>query len=178
MPNHCIACRDLCVLRQATRASVLISGVSITIATNNCPEHENICHNNNRGTLSAGYSGPAVLDLSHHVVRALEGSPPSHPRLSINWSGDSQGVWEGRLSLATSMASRVVNIVREYIPASLAVALCAEAGISDVANCGDLRKSQKRTLIDLLTRFALPYTGHAGCALPLPAVPRLAPYHN
>lgn len=114
-------------------------------------------------TVHAGYSGPAVLDLSHVVVRALESSPPSHPRLNINWTGDSQEEWMARLSHPSSLGSKVVHVVREHLPVRLAVALCSEAGISEVANCGDLRKSQKQTLLDLLNRFSLPYTSHAGC---------------
>ena len=34
-----------------------------------------------------GYSGPSVLDLSHHAILALEGGAPK-PRVVVDWTGE------------------------------------------------------------------------------------------
>lgn len=39
-----------------------------------------------------GYSGPAVLDLSHHAVMALERKQDKRPPLRVNWTGQAGGL--------------------------------------------------------------------------------------
>eukprot|EP00959_Pyramimonas_sp_CCMP1952_P315057 6594479-Pyramimonas_sp.AAC.1 len=64
--------------------------------------------------VSQGYSGPSVLDLSHHAVMALERQTKERPRLLVDikdikdikerprllvdWSGEGREVWEQRLN--------------------------------------------------------------------------------
>lgn len=36
-----------------------------------------------------GYSGPSVLDLSHHAVMALERKAEQRPPIRVNWTGES-----------------------------------------------------------------------------------------
>lgn len=43
-----------------------------------------------------GYSVPSVLDLSHHVVKALERGEAS-PGVRANWTGEGRNEWEERL---------------------------------------------------------------------------------
>jgi predicted flavoprotein YhiN len=74
-----------------------------------------------------GYSGPAVLDLSHLAVRAAErGEAP--PQLRVQWTGAGAEEWEARLQ--EGGAQLVPSLLRrEGVPQRLAEALCGEAGV-------------------------------------------------
>ncbi len=72
-------------------------------------------------------SGPAILDLSHHVVKALERQQPA-PQIRAQWTGDAAAEWEARL--LEGGAALVPNMLRrEGLPQRLAEALCLEAGV-------------------------------------------------
>ena len=107
-----------------------------------------------------GFSGPSVLDLSHHAVRALEGGG-ARPLLLVNWTADSAADWDARLSCKSAAAKPVVSVLRAHLPARLAHALCAEADLL-TSNCSEIRKPARVALLDSLTRFKLPYDGHQG----------------
>ena len=52
-----------------------------------------------------GFSGPSVLDLSHHLVTAMEqgGSPPP---LVASWTGDDEDAWMRRFGESASAQAR------------------------------------------------------------------------
>jgi predicted flavoprotein YhiN len=106
-----------------------------------------------------------VLDLSHHVVRALHVSKAARPKLIINWTDENRDAWEERLSSPSSASHRVHSVVKRHVPARLAAALCLEANVGSALNCANLARSQKHALLEALTRFALPYSGHQGYAV-------------
>ena len=72
-------------------------------------------------------SGPSILDLSHHVVKALERQQPA-PQIRVQWTGDTAAEWEARL--LEGGPAQVPNMLRrEGLPQRLAEALCLEAGV-------------------------------------------------
>lgn len=74
-----------------------------------------------------GFSGPAVLDLSHLSVRALDRQQPP-PQILVQWTGKGAAEWEATLLEGGSLL--VVNLLRkEGVPQRLAEALCGEAGV-------------------------------------------------
>ena len=74
-----------------------------------------------------GYSGPAVLDLSHHAVRALERQQPA-PRIQVQWTPHGAADWEGKMLEGGALL--VPSLLRrEGLPQRLAEALCGEAGV-------------------------------------------------
>ncbi|HET9795636.1 MAG TPA: aminoacetone oxidase family FAD-binding enzyme [Thermoanaerobaculia bacterium] len=105
----------------------------------------------------AGYSGPAVLDLSHHVVR----DPETH--LRVAWSSLSVPEWEERLLRARGAAA-VDGVVAREVPARLARTLTAEAGVEAGETVARLRREPRLRLIEALTRYRLPVSGHEGFA--------------
>lgn len=113
--------------------------------------------------MNAGYSGPSILDLSHYAVRALETKQAERPQLRINWSREDRDTWAMRLSSREAAAKKVVAVLRQHLPARLAAALCTEVNLPDTANCADITKAQRNSLLNALTGFLLPYTGHQGC---------------
>lgn len=74
-----------------------------------------------------GYSGPAVLDLSHHAVKAQERGDAA-PTVRIQWTGLDAAAWEARL-FEGGAALVPSALRREGVPQRLAEALCAEAGV-------------------------------------------------
>ena len=94
-----------------------------------------------------GFSGPAVLDLSHNVVRSLvrtkgcsKGEDVEQsdadmievavPSLVVSWSGRVQDEWQERLAAPPGKAL-VATRLREGLPQRLADALLAEAGVDN-----------------------------------------------
>jgi predicted flavoprotein YhiN len=124
-------------------------------------------HAHHSATLSdqsqlSGYSGPAILDLSHYAVRALERRDSQMPAIAINWTGDDQDTWQERLSTRAAQARRVPHVLREHLPQRLAAAIGSELHVSE-KNCADLTKKERALLIEALVAYKLPYNGHQGC---------------
>ncbi|HEY6061339.1 MAG TPA: aminoacetone oxidase family FAD-binding enzyme [Gemmatimonadales bacterium] len=104
-----------------------------------------------------GYSGPAVLDVSHVLVRSSGGA-----RLIAQWTAlDAEG-WER--ALRGDGARGVVGVVRGEMPARLADLLVHQAGIDPETKLSQLRRADRVRLVEGLTRCELPWTGHGGYA--------------
>lgn len=104
-----------------------------------------------------GYSGPAVLDVSHVLVRSGGGA-----RLIAQWAAlDAEG-WE--LALRGDGAGRVAGVVRGELPARLADMLIRRAGVDPETKVSQLRRADRVRLVEELARCELPWTGHGGYA--------------
>jgi len=113
-----------------------------------------------------GFSGPAVLDVSHNYVMAMERGSPV-PRMVVAWLRDiSREEWERLLmggSSSSSGASLVSSILRHAgLPSRFADALCVEAKIPGTRKLSELRRDERLALLDVLSGFALRVTGHEG----------------
>jgi predicted Rossmann fold flavoprotein len=122
-----------------------------------------------------GYSGPAVLDVSHLAVRSAERSvrrelpreaahakpadAPPRQRVLVQWTELDREAWQE--ALAPRRAS-VFGVVRAQMPARLAERLLSEAGVPEHRSLAELRSDERRRLLDALTQFDLPWTGHEG----------------
>jgi len=105
-----------------------------------------------------GYSGPAVLDLSHVAVRSrLAGG--ERASLRVQWGDYDQGRWQQTIANATGA---VVNVVASRMPARLAEALLTSAGIPLERTVSELRRSERLALLEHLTAYPLPWTGDEG----------------
>ncbi len=105
-----------------------------------------------------GYSGPAVLDVSHVLVRSAGG----RARLFARWTAlDAEG-WD-RL-LRGEGARQVATPLRRELPARLADALLALAGVAPDLRLSQLTRAARLRLVERLTRCALPWSGHGGYA--------------
>lgn len=116
-----------------------------------------------------GFSGPSVLDLSHHAVRWLNSSnsspistsPNSGPCLIVNWTNETSEVWNERL-LAGPGVALVSNTLRKHgIRERLADALCQETGLVD-RKMSQVKGAERVALVSLLTRYPLKITGSEG----------------
>jgi predicted Rossmann fold flavoprotein len=103
-----------------------------------------------------GYSGPAVLDVSHVAVRHPEA------RLSVRWTELDERSWEGELKPAGSRG--VTAALRARLPERLAAALLGAAGVDANRRLDQLTREERRRLIETLVRGPLPWNGHEGYA--------------
>lgn len=102
-----------------------------------------------------GYSGPSVLDVSHVAVRGA----PATATLRVTWTDRTPAEWERDI---TGAPGRVASVVARHLPARLAEALCADAGLPPDRRAAELRRAERLALIERLTSYALPWTGHEG----------------
>ncbi len=104
-----------------------------------------------------GWSGPAVLDVSHCAVRArIEGR---EARLLVSWDDREATVWEETLR---SAPGSVGGALRGILPDRLANLLLEEAGVDPKTGIAQLRRESRRLLVELLTRYPLPWQGDEG----------------
>jgi predicted Rossmann fold flavoprotein len=104
-----------------------------------------------------GYSGPAVLDVSHVAVRSrMAGERAS---LRVRWTDLSAPQW---MQILSDASGRVAGAVSRHLPARLAEQLITEAGMPADRRAGDLRREERAALIELLTSYELPWTGDEG----------------
>ncbi len=105
-----------------------------------------------------GYSGPAVLDISHVAVRSrLAGG--ERASLRVQWGDHDQDRWQDILANASGP---IVNVVARHVPERLAEAMLMRAGIPVGRTGSELRRSERAALVEHLTAYALPWTGDEG----------------
>jgi predicted Rossmann fold flavoprotein len=105
-----------------------------------------------------GYSGPAVLDVSHVAVRSRGTTSPA--RIVVHWTLLGEAAWESALRQGGTRT--VQTVLSERLPDRLARALPAIAGIEPGRALSHLRRQDRRRLIDTLVRGQLPWTGDEG----------------
>jgi hypothetical protein len=106
-----------------------------------------------------GYSGPAVLDISHVAVRSRQNGGPRQA-ISVQWTADDAEAWDQRLQRRNSQT--VLTSLRDAIPARLAGWLLADAGVAPERQLAQLPREERRAIVDRLTRYDLPWTGDEG----------------
>ena len=105
-----------------------------------------------------GYSGPAVLDLSHLAVRSrLAGGPPQP--FFVQWTELDAAAWDRLLRESPGTAA---GLLRRHLPDRLADALLADSGVDGARSLAQLRREERRRLVAALTHHPLPWTGDEG----------------
>ena len=107
-----------------------------------------------------GYSGPSVLDVSHVVVRSADEGGEEPARMTVCWTPLDEAGWEA--VLRPSGTRTVGGAVRSEMPDRLASALIARAGVDPARLLAELKRSERRALVDILVRGDLPWTGNEG----------------
>lgn len=108
-----------------------------------------------------GYSGPAILNVSHLAVRhRLEGGDPADRPILVRWTDHDDAAWERTLIEETT--GTVASLLRRRLPSRLADALIEEAGVPMDRSLAELRRQERARLVDALTRYPLPWTGDEG----------------
>jgi predicted Rossmann fold flavoprotein len=107
-----------------------------------------------------GYSGPAVLDVSHIAVRSIGDASPA--RLRVQWTGRDATAWDA--ALRSGGARTVAGVLRADLPDRLALALARLAGVDPARPLAKLPREERLRLIETLVAGELPWTGHEGYA--------------
>ena len=106
-----------------------------------------------------GYSGPAVLDVSHVAVRSrAEGGAPA--RITVQWTTLRDSDWEEILRARGTRTVRAA--VGAHLPQRLAEALITAAGIDPDHTLAHLERADRLRMIEALVRGPLPWTGDEG----------------
>jgi hypothetical protein len=105
-----------------------------------------------------GYSGPAVLDISHLAVLSRRAGGPPQP-IHVRWTEHDAEGWDRLLREADMTAAAVL---RRHLPARLADALLEDAGVDGATHTSQLTRDARRCLVRALTRHPLPWTGDEG----------------
>lgn len=105
-----------------------------------------------------GYSGPAVLDISHIAVRSLDGGATADIR--VRWTPLGRREWDE--AFRATGTRTVLSVLRTHVPERLAASLVRRAGIDQAQTLASFRREDRLRLIDHLTNGVLPWTGHEG----------------
>jgi predicted Rossmann fold flavoprotein len=105
-----------------------------------------------------GYSGPAVLDLSHLAVRSRLAGGPQQP-IRVQWTDLDAEDWD---RLLREGSGTVTGLLRRHLPDRLSEALLADAGVDGSGNLSRLRREERRRLVEALADHPLPWTGDEG----------------
>jgi hypothetical protein len=100
-----------------------------------------------------GFSGPAILDASHWVVR--DGA-----RIEVAWNGLDRTEWQERF--AGGGRREVLSVVAELLPRRLAQTLVARVpGVAELP-LAHFDRRRRELLLDALCDFELPVGGNEG----------------
>jgi predicted Rossmann fold flavoprotein len=106
-----------------------------------------------------GYSGPAVLDVSHVAVRSrIEGGAPA--RISVQWTTLNAGDWE--TALRPRGTRTVLAALAAELPHRLAETLSAASAVDPGRVLAQLNRAERQRLIGTLVSGPLPWTGDQG----------------
>ncbi len=105
-----------------------------------------------------GYSGPALLDVSHVAVRArLAGEPRAV--LTVAWTDADARHWQQLLQPAPGL---VATVLRRRLPDRLAERLMKEADVALDTPLSRLDRGARSRLLEALTAFRLPWSSDEG----------------
>jgi len=104
-----------------------------------------------------GYSGPAVLNLSHLCVLARRDG--ARQPVLARWTDWDEVAWERRLREGEGT---LLSALRALLPVRLAEALLEDAGVAGETQLAQLRREERKSVVLALTRTELPWTGDEG----------------
>jgi predicted Rossmann fold flavoprotein len=107
-----------------------------------------------------GYSGPAVLDVSHVAVRSRAESSAPAARLTVQWTERTAAEWEEALRPQGSRA--VAGVLRAVLPDRLVAVLLTLAKVDATRSLAELRRDERVRLIATLVSGSLPWSGDEG----------------
>ena len=106
-----------------------------------------------------GYSGPTVLDVSHVIARShLEGDKTA--KLFVAWLSHGEDFWMQRLR--PEGRNSIGGVLKTELPERLALLLILRAGLEPYRLLAQLKRDERRHLMDQLLRCELPWSGDEG----------------
>src|SRR4051812_30783640 len=106
-----------------------------------------------------GYSGPAALNVSHIAVRSRAESP-ALARVTARWT--ELDAAECEAALRPQGNRTVLGALRAMVPDRLAAILIAISEVDPARSLAELRREERRRLIETLMSTVLPWSGDEG----------------
>jgi hypothetical protein len=145
-------------LTAAPAVHAALSGVSLDVRLDATSGRERARSSGGFLFTHRGYSGPAVLDVSHVAVRSRwPGAVPASVR--VTWTAIDSAGWR---SVLADARGQVTTAIARHLPQRLAEVLVSEAGVPTERICAQLRRDERTRLVGLLTAYPLPCTGDEG----------------
>ncbi len=152
----------LAPLTTSSEAHKALAGLSLT-ATVTAERDGRVLASSRGGFLFThrGYSGPAVLNISHVPIRSTFVGGP-RPAVRVAWTDIPAAEWDERLRTARgSLAATLRAGSRGQLPDRLMALLLGELNLNAVM-ADQLRREDRGRLVEALTHYALPWSGHEG----------------
>jgi hypothetical protein len=107
-----------------------------------------------------GYSGPAVLDVSHVAVRSLARGPGGDRAvIRVAWTTLTADEWRRVLANASGLTA---TAIARHLPQRLAERLMDDTGVPVERRAAELRRGERAALVEALTAYVLPWTSDEG----------------
>lgn len=135
-----------------------LSGVSLPVTLEAPVERRSFTTQGGFLFTHKGYSGPAVLNASHLAILSRRAGGPSQ-HFFVRWSSLEAEAWDRNLRTGEG---GVLSRLRARIPARLAEALLEDAGVDPSTPVAQLKKDERRRVVEALTRHPLPWSGDEG----------------
>ncbi len=135
-----------------------LAGISLTVTLTARSETRSATATGGFLFTHRGYSGPAVLDVSHVLVRARQEGRPA--RLSVQWTAHDPAAWESLLR--ADGARSVAGLLRQELPDRLVPVLLSRAGVPADRTLAQLRREERHNLVRTLVDAELPWNGDEG----------------
>lgn len=135
-----------------------LSGLSLDVSITAKSAHEEVRARGGFLFTHRGYSGPAVLDVSHVAIRSLT-RDVDRATLAVQWCEMDERAWHAAL---IGVPGPVVNVLAGHLPRRLAEQLVVDAGLPLTRLGAELRRDERMAVVDALVRYALPWTGDEG----------------
>lgn len=135
-----------------------LSGLSLTARLQTPQKKNRIATHDGFLFTHRGYSGPAVLDLSHRTTLARRAG--TSQEVAVQWTDRDADAWDA--ALRAPGAGLVATLVRDALPTRLADTLLSEAGVPLERTRAELTRDERRRLVAALTAYPLPHDGDEG----------------
>lgn len=103
-----------------------------------------------------GYSGPAVLNVSHVAVRS-RAAGSDRATIAVRWTAHGDDEWNARLQ--PNGARTVIGALRGELPERLAAVLVQRSNVDPLRVLTELRRDERVRLVETLVRSTLPWAG-------------------
>ena len=140
-------------------AFLALSGVSLTVALSAESARRSSTASGGFLFTHRGYSGPAVLNVSHVLVRARAECDASST-LTVRWTSLGGAEWD--VALRPQGGRTVIGALRAQMPERVAAVLLGMASVEGTTRLSELRRDDRLRLIDSLVCTVLPWSGDEG----------------
>jgi predicted Rossmann fold flavoprotein len=137
-----------------------LAGISLPVTVRARSERHNAESTGGFLFTHRGYSGPAVLDISHVAVRSRLEPGPSPALITVQWASLTEQDWNE--AFRPHGTATVLSAIDARLPRRLAESLLAVAGVDASQPLAQLTRARRQRLTSILVRTELPWSGDDG----------------